>query len=76
MDYSPWSERENWSNFKIEISPKSEKPHPQKLVHMYYTSTPTCIYFLIFDPIQIDSVLSLPWTIVHGQKGKNSQILK
>ena len=46
MDYSPWSERENWSNFKIEISPKSEKPHPQKLVLMYYTSTPTCIYFL------------------------------
>ena len=35
--------REKWSNFKIEISPKSKKPHPQKLVHMYYTLTPTCI---------------------------------
>ena len=46
MDYSPWSEREKWSNFKIEISPKSERPHPQKLVRMYYTSTPTCINFL------------------------------
>ena len=29
-----------------------------------------------FDPIQIDSIFSLPWTIVHGRKGKFSQILK
>ena len=53
MDYSPWSEKEKWSNFKIEISPKSEKPHPQKLVRMYYTPTPTCINFLTqFKSIQ------------------------
>ena len=23
-----------------------------------------------FEPIPIDSIFSLPWTIVHGQKGK------
>ena len=23
-----------------------------------------------FEPILIDSIFSLPWTIVHGQKGK------
>ena len=25
---------------------------------------------IIFEPIPIDSIFSLPWTIVHGQKGK------
>ena len=33
-------------NFKVEISPKPERPHPPKLVRMHYTSTPTCIKFL------------------------------
>ena len=72
--YSPWSKRKIWSNFKVAISPKPERPHPPKLVYMYYTSTPTCKNF--FDPILSDSIFSLPWTIIHGQKGKNGQILK
>ena len=46
MDYSLWSKRKIWSNFKIEISPKSERPRPPKLVGMHYTSTPTCTIFL------------------------------
>ena len=27
-----------------------------------------------FEPILIDSIFSLPWTIAHGQKGKFGQI--
>ena len=46
MDYSPWSEREILSNFKVAISPKPERSRPPKLVCMYYTSTPTCIKIL------------------------------
>ena len=29
-----------------------------------------------FEPIPIDSIFSLPWTIVHGQKGKFGRFLK
>ena len=46
MDYSPWSERENWPFLKVAISPKLERPHPPKLVYMYLTSTTTCMIFL------------------------------
>ena len=46
MDYSPWSEREIWPFLKVVISPKSEKPHPPKLVYMHVTSIPTCMNFL------------------------------
>ena len=46
MDYSPWVEREIWSFLKVEISPKPERSHPQKLVCMYVTSAPTCMNFL------------------------------
>ena len=46
MDYSPWSEREILPFLKVVISPKSEKPHPPKLVYMHVTSIPTCLNFL------------------------------
>ena len=44
--YSPWSERENWPFLKVAISLKPERPHPPKLVCMYLTSIPTCMYLL------------------------------
>ena len=46
MDYSPWSEREIWPFLKVTVSPKPERSRPPKLVHMYVTSTPTCMIFL------------------------------
>ena len=46
MDYSPWSEREIWLFLKVAVSPKPEWSRPPKLVHMYFTSTPTCMIFL------------------------------
>ena len=46
MDYSPWVERENWPFLKVAVSLKPERSCPLKLVHMYVTSTPTCINFL------------------------------
>ena len=61
MDYSPWSKRKIWSNFKVAISPKLKKPRPQKLVCMHYTSTPTCINILSrFKSIQFFHYHS-PW---------------
>ena len=32
MDYSPWSERENWPFLKVAVSPKPKRLHPPKLV--------------------------------------------
>ena len=32
MDYSPWSERENWPFLKVAVSPKPKRSHPPKLV--------------------------------------------
>ena len=32
--------------FKVAISPKPDGSRPPKLVHMYVTSTPTCMIFL------------------------------
>ena len=46
MDYSPWVEREIWPFLKVAVSPKSERPHPRKLVCMHVTSIPTCMNFL------------------------------
>ena len=46
MDYSPWVEKENWLFLKVAVSPKQEGSRPPKLVHMYVTSTPTCMIFL------------------------------
>ena len=74
MDYSPWSERENLSNFKIEISPKIEEAPPTKIGMYVLHINPYLHKF--FESIQIDSIFSLPWTIVHGRKGKFGQILK
>ena len=68
MDYSPWSEEENWPFLKVAVSPKREKLHPPKLVHMHLTSTYTSMNFLsrsrsikFFDDHGL---------IVHGRKGK------
>ena len=44
MDYSPWSERENWLNSKVAISPKPEKLHPPKLMCMHVTFFTTMDY--------------------------------
>ena len=46
MDYSPWSERENWPFLKVAVSPKPKRSHPPKLVHMHLTSILTCMNFL------------------------------
>ena len=46
MDYSPWSERENWPFLKVAVSPKPEKVHPPKLVCMHVKSIHTCMNFL------------------------------
>ena len=46
MDYSPWSERENWPFLKVAVSPKPKRHHPLKLVYMYVTSNSTCMNFL------------------------------
>ena len=42
----PWSERKIWPFLKVAISPKSERPHPPKSVHMHSISTLTCMNFL------------------------------
>ena len=31
MDYSPWSERENWPFLKVAVSPETEKVTPTKI---------------------------------------------
>ena len=46
MDYSPLSEREIWLFLRVAVSPKPEKPRPQKSVHMHDSSILTCINFL------------------------------
>ena len=45
MDYSPWSERENWPFLKVAVSPKPERHRPPKLVCMHVTSILTCMNF-------------------------------
>ena len=48
MDYSPWSERENWPFLKVAISPKTTEAMPTKIgVYACYINT----YF--FEPILI-----------------------
>ena len=67
MDYSPWSDREIWPFVKVAVSPKPERSHPPKLVHMYVTSTPTCMIFLS----QFRSIKFFDdHGIAHGSKGK------
>ena len=46
MDYSPWSERENWAFLKVAVSPKPERLRPPKLVCMHLISMHTCMNFL------------------------------
>ena len=70
MDYSPWSERENWPFLNVAISPETTEATlcPPKLVCMHVTSTPTCkIFSSRFQSIKFFDDRS---TIVHGQKGK------
>ena len=45
MDYSPWSERENWPFLRVAVSPKPKRPRPPKLVSMNMTSILTCMNF-------------------------------
>ena len=70
MDYySPWSEREIWPFLRVVVSPKPKRSRPPKLVHMYVTSTYTCLNFLSqFRSIKFFDDHGL--YIVHGQKGK------
>ena len=46
MDYSPWSEREFRPFLRVVVSPKPERSHPPKLVHMHVTSILTYVNFL------------------------------
>ena len=46
MDYSPWSERENWPFLKVAVSLKPERLRPPKLVCMHLISMHTCMNFL------------------------------
>ena len=46
MDYSPWSERENWPFLRVVVSPKPERSRPPKSMYMHVTSMPTCMNFL------------------------------
>ena len=62
--------RENWSNFKIEISETGEAPPTKIGTHVLHINP---YLHKFFDPILRDSIFSLPWTIVHGRKGKFSQ---
>ena len=63
MDYSPWSERENWPLLKVAISPKQKRLCPPKLVCMYLTSIHSCMNFL-------SRFRSIKFFDDHGQKGK------
>ena len=61
---------EYWPNLKVAISPKSERPHPPKLVCMHLTSTPTCMNFLT-NSIQLNFFTTMDY---NGLKGKLGQI--
>ena len=68
MDYSPWSERENWPFLEVAISPKPKRSRPSKLVHMHTSSTSTCMIFLSrFRSVKFFDDHGL---IVHVRKGK------
>ena len=68
--YSPWSEGEIWPFLKVAISPKPKRSRPPKLACMHVTSIPTCMIFLSrFQMIEF-FLMTMDWTIVHGQKGK------
>ena len=65
MDYSPWLEREIWPFLKVAVSPKPERSHSPKLVHMYVISTPTYMNFLSrFQSIKFFDDHGPTW--VHG----------
>ena len=63
MDYSPWVEREIWPFLKVVVSPKLERPQPQKLVCMHVTLIPTCMNFL-------DDFRSIKFFEDHGLLGR------
>ena len=65
MDYSPWSERENWPFLRVAVSPKLKRSHPPKSMYMHVTSMPTCMNFLSqFQLIKFfdDHGLYSPWS--------------
>ena len=68
-------EKENLVKFlSSNISETGEAPPTKIGTHVLHINP---YLHKLFDPIQIDSIFSLPWTIiVHGRKGKFSQILK
>ena len=45
MDYSPWSERENWPKFKRSAISETGVAVPTKIVCMHFTLTSTCMIF-------------------------------
>ena len=78
MDYSPWSERENWPFLKVAVSPKLKRPRPPKLVCMHVTSIHTCMNFLsqfrsikFFDDHGHQNVIDRNWLKKFmGRRGK------
>ena len=69
MDYSPWSERDNWPFLKVEIIiSKIEEAAPTKIGVHAFDINPYLHDF--FEPIPNNSIFWRPWTIVHGPKGK------
>ena len=54
MDYSPWSERENWPFLKVAISPKPKLATPTKIGVHALDINPYLHEF--FEPIPINQI--------------------
>ena len=63
MDYSP-----NLAVFEGRNISETREVTPTKIGMHAFDINPYLHEF--FEPILFDSIFSLPWTIVHGQKGK------
>ena len=74
MDYSPCPERETWPFLKGGHISETKEATPTKTGVHADDINPYLHKF--FESIQIDSIFSLPWTIVHGPKREFGQILK
>ena len=61
-------EKENLVKFQSNNISKTGEAPPTKIgTHVLHINPYLHIFF---DPILSDSIFSLPWIIVHGQKGK------
>ena len=69
MDYSPWSERENWPFLKVAVSPKLKKPHPLKIGVHALDINPYLNEFFEPIPIRLNFSMTMDY-IVHALKGK------